>query len=89
VEQPRLLDYSHYPPHDHGSDEAVAAYNAALRRVSEARGGILATVRGWTPGTMLHEDTVHPNDIGHACIASAVLSALDGSSIAITSPVHD
>lgn len=77
VEQPRLLDYSRHGPHDRGSDELVEAYNQQLRRVARGRAGVvLATVADWHPASMLDEDTVHPNDIGHAALARTVGEAL-------------
>lgn len=73
VEQPHLVDYSRYHPYDNGSDAVLDAYNAALRRVAAAHPGtLLVRVPGWDPLTMLDDDTVHPNDLGHAEIATAV-----------------
>lgn len=73
VEQPHLLDYSLHAPHDRGCNEDVDAYNGRLRRIVEnLSGALLVTVGPWDPRTMLAEDTVHPNDAGHAEIARAV-----------------
>lgn len=90
VEQPPLLDYRRYPPHDQGSVSAVDAYN--LRMVDVAgrhRQAVLVHVDGWDAATMLDEDTVHPNDLGHAIIADAAARAYGDVSIGRTSPVHD
>ncbi len=77
VEQPHLLDYSLHAPHDRGSDADVDAYNRRLRRIVDGHPAVLlATVRAWDPPTMLAEDTVHPNDAGHAEIARAVAEAV-------------
>ncbi|GAB3525364.1 SGNH/GDSL hydrolase family protein [Arthrobacter monumenti] len=80
VEQPYLLDYSGHAPHNVGSSAAVDAYNARLREVSAAHTGTrLVVVDDWNPRTMLSNDAVHPNDAGHACIAAAVIRAVDGT----------
>lgn len=89
VEQPPLLDYSGYPPHDHGSTSVVSDYNDTLRRTADARNATVAPVVGWDPARMLDADTVHPNDSGHALLASVVLAVLASSPIARTRPVHD
>jgi lysophospholipase L1-like esterase len=102
VEQPHLLDYSLYPPHDQGSDDAVDLYNAVLRRVaaeSAAPSGtvVVAPVVDWDAETMLADDTVHPNDAGHAALARAVVDAVvayrsapaGASVMASTRPVQD
>lgn len=80
VEQPHLADYSWHAPHDRGSDAYVDAYNAVLRRmVGGYPRALLTVVAGWTPGTMLAADTVHPNDAGHSRIARAVVEAVTGA----------
>lgn len=89
VQQPPLLDYSGYPPHNHGSDAALSAHNRILCRVAAAGGGTVVTIAGWDPAAMLDVDAVHPNDAGHAVIAASVLAVLDRSSIAATRPVQD
>jgi len=77
VAQPHLLDYSLHAPHDRGSDEDVDAYNGRLREVvGNHSGTLLVTVGAWDPRTMLAEDTVHPNDAGHATIARTVTEAV-------------
>ena len=102
VEQPYLLDYSLYPPHDRGSDAAVDRYNAVLRRVaaeSASQSGVVvvAPVTDWDAATMLADDTVHPNDAGHAALANSVVgsvaayrsTAAVASIMASTKPVQD
>ncbi|MBA3524971.1 MAG: SGNH/GDSL hydrolase family protein [Geodermatophilaceae bacterium] len=81
VEQPHLIDYSLYPPHNRGSDAVVDAFNVRLRAVaSTSPWVVLATVSGWNPTTMLSADTVHPNDAGHRELARAVIDAVELSS---------
>ena len=91
VEQPPLLDYSRYPPHDQGSAAALAAYNRRMGLTAERhRRAVLVHVDGWDPTTMLDDDTVHPNDLGHATLAGAATRAYVGAvTIGSTSPVHD
>ncbi|MFD5276949.1 SGNH/GDSL hydrolase family protein [Pseudarthrobacter sp. NPDC058362] len=74
VVQPPLLDFSLYAPHNLGSNELVDIYNEALRQAmaGDPR-AVLAEAPDWDAATMLDEDTVHPNDAGHACLARAVL----------------
>ena len=77
VEQPHLLDYSLHTPHHRGSDDIIDAYNERLRAVALAhRGLVLVTVEPWNPAMMLAEDTVHPNDAGHARVADEVVRAV-------------
>jgi lysophospholipase L1-like esterase len=77
IEQPHLVDYSLHAPHDQGSDALVDAYNATLGQVAGAHPGtLLVRVTGWDARTMLADDTVHPNDAGHAQIARAVVDAV-------------
>lgn len=77
VEQPHLLEYSLHAPHNRGSDRDVDVYNSRLRLVADAHPRVrVATVDLWDPGRMLSDDTVHPNDDGHAEVAHAVLAAL-------------
>lgn len=72
--QPHLLDYSLHEPHNSGSDQILDAYNEQLRAVaSRSAHVLLATVPDWVAATMLDEDTVHPNDAGHAALARAVV----------------
>lgn len=90
--QPHLLDYSLHPPHNRGSDDVIDTYNARLRDVvSREPRVVMAGVPRWDRRTMLAEDTVHPNDIGHAVLGEAVADAYHSSSwsMASTSPVHD
>ncbi len=73
VEQPRLLDYSGYAPHDRGTDELVDRFNDVLRQVvARSDRAVAVPVDGWDVSAMLDVDTVHPNDMGHAEIARAV-----------------
>jgi len=82
VEQPHLADYSRHAPHDVGSDAVLDAYNQRLREVVSARAGVvLASATGWRPGTMLAEDTVHPNDAGHSHMAGAVVRAVTSAAL--------
>jgi lysophospholipase L1-like esterase len=75
VEQPPLLDYSGYEPHNRGSNDVLDAYNRQLREVASRFPAVhLATVTGWDATTMLDEDNVHPNDRGHAAVAAAVVA---------------
>lgn len=74
VVQPPLLDFSLYAPHNLGSNALVDTYNAALRQaVTADPQAVLAEAPDWDAATMLDDDTVHPNDAGHACLARAVL----------------
>jgi hypothetical protein len=44
----------------------------------------------WEPTTMLDDDAVHPNDVGHAVLAAAAIRAYRRAvSIGSTSPVQD
>jgi lysophospholipase L1-like esterase len=77
VEQPRLVDYARHAPHDQGSHDVVDLLNETLRRVAAEHPGVLVVpVPGWDAATMLADDTVHPNDAGHAYLATAVLEAV-------------
>lgn len=72
IAQPYLLDFSLHAPHHRGSNELVDAYNGELRRIAaQYPQVVVAEPAGWDAGTMLDEDTVHPNDAGHRCLASA------------------
>ena len=91
IEQPPLLDYSGYPPHDQGSLSALDAYNRRLAVVADRhRRAVLVHVDGWDPATMLDGDTVHPNDRGHAALAAAAVRAYRRAVVmGRTTPVHD
>jgi lysophospholipase L1-like esterase len=91
VAQPPLLDYSGYPPHNRGSDSALAAYNQRLRVVADRHPqAVMVHVDRWEPTTMLDDDAVHPNDAGHAVLAAAAIRAYRRAvSIGSTSPVQD
>lgn len=87
VEQPHLVDYSLHSPYDNGSDAVLDAYNGVLRRIAATHHGVdVVRVLGWDPLTMLSEDTVHPNDLGHAEIAAAVAEHL-GRRMSVPGPV--
>ncbi len=76
VEQPDLVNYSLHAPHDRGSHQILAAYNDQLRTVARRHRRVdVGTVAGWDAATMLDDDTVHPNDAGHAELAGAVVRA--------------
>jgi len=78
VEQPPLLDYSLYPPHDRGSNDILVAYNDRLRSVASGIPYVvLATVPDWDAPMMLDADTVHPNDLGHAALAAALVAVAE------------
>jgi lysophospholipase L1-like esterase len=90
VEQPPLVRYDRYPPHDQGSSSALDAYNGLLRRVAAQQPhSVSVTVRGWDARSMLADDTVHPNDLGHQTIAVAVARAYQLASMQTTSPAQD
>jgi len=90
IQQPPLLHYNRFSPHDQGSGSAVDAYNRRMAGVAvRHRQAILVHVDGWVAATMLDDDTVHPNDLGHATIAAAVARVYRDTSIGRTSPVHD
>jgi lysophospholipase L1-like esterase len=75
--QPLLIDYSFHEPHNHGSNEALRIFNRRLQDVaSRFPRVVVGTVEGWDPLTMLDDDTVHPNDLGHAALTEAVISAV-------------
>lgn len=77
VEQPHLLDYSGYPPHDRSSDRIVDRGNEVLRdTVARHDRAVAVRVLGWDEHSMLDSDTVHPNDSGHSAVARAVAATL-------------
>lgn len=76
VEQPHLRDFSRFAPHNAGSNALVDQSNAVLRQMAADWNVRVASVSDWDPGTMLAEDTVHPNDSGHAALANAVAGAV-------------
>ncbi|MET4589702.1 SGNH/GDSL hydrolase family protein [Arthrobacter sp. 754] len=74
--QPPLLDFSLHAPHNLGSNVLVDSYNSELRRVAAGFPHVVVVEpAGWDAGTMLDEDTVHPNDAGHRCLARAAVGA--------------
>jgi lysophospholipase L1-like esterase len=75
--QPYLLDFSLHAPHNRGSNALVDVYNHELRMIREQHPRVvIAEALGWDAVSMLAEDTVHPNDAGHACLASAAVGAV-------------
>jgi lysophospholipase L1-like esterase len=90
VEQPPLVRYDRHPPHDRGSPTALDAYNDVLRQVAAQQSRtVVVIVAGWDAPSMLAEDTVHPNDLGHQTIGVAVAHAYSLASIGTTSPAQD
>lgn len=76
IAQPPLRDFSLHAPHNQGSNALVDRYNEELRRVgSEFRQVVVAEAADWDAGSMLDPDTVHPNDAGHRCLATAAVRA--------------
>lgn len=76
VAQPYLVDFSLHPPHNRGSNTLIDEYNSVLRRsCAEYSRVALAEADDWDAALMLDDDTVHPNDAGHACLARAVVLA--------------
>jgi lysophospholipase L1-like esterase len=74
--QPHLLDFSLYAPHNLGSNALVDTYNEVLVQVAaEYPRVVLAEATDWDAATMLDDDTVHPNDAGHNCLARAAIRA--------------
>lgn len=67
------------------NDAAIHRYNGYISEVVaefEAEGWVLLADpigAGWDAQVMTEPDGQHPNDIGHACIASAALRALSGA----------
>ncbi len=77
VEQPGIADYAGYAPFDRASDAVVEAYNATLRQVASRHpAATVVAVPGWTVGTMVAADGVHPNDAGHRHLARAAVRAV-------------
>lgn len=76
IVQPHLLDFSLYAPHNLGSNALVDSYNGVLVQVAaEYPRVVLAEAMDWDAASMLDEDTVHPNDAGHNCLARAAIRA--------------
>lgn len=76
IVQPHLLDFSLHAPHNLGSNTLVDAYNEVLVRIADEYSGVVvAEATDWDAASMLDEDTVHPNDAGHTCLARAVIRA--------------
>lgn len=63
------------PPNDKGSDARVAEFNRVIAEEASAAGCVPINACGaWD--TRLCDDTIHPNDAGHAQIARAFLRAM-------------
>lgn len=74
--QPYLRDFSLYAPHNQGSNALVDVYNEELRRAAAVHPRVVvAEAIDWNADSMLDEDTVHPDDTGHDCLARAVVRA--------------
>jgi len=90
IEQPPLLDYSRHAPHDKGSTTAVEEYNTRQRQALAGLDRVaMVHIHAWDPRTMLDDDTVHPNDRGHAAIGMAAAAAYRSATIGQMRPVHD
>ena len=75
--QPHLLDFSLHAPHNKGSNALVDAYNHELRRIAASHPKVrVAEAADWEADSMLADDTVHPNDAGHRCLAQAAAAAV-------------
>lgn len=80
VGQPYLIDFSLHAPHNRGSNTLIDRYNSALARAAAGCPRIaVAEAEDWDADRMLHADTVHPNDVGHVCLARAVTHAVTRS----------
>jgi lysophospholipase L1-like esterase len=84
---PRMTEagYAAYGPEwNHGSDQAVAAYNVVIAETATRYGCRIAyTERMYDPWNVT-SDMVHPNDRGHQQIAQAMLEA---TALRITLPL--
>jgi lysophospholipase L1-like esterase len=90
VEQPPLVAYDRHPPHDRGSASALTAYNRALRRAAARKPRtFVVRVRAWDASSMLADETVHPNDLGHETIGMAVADVYISASMGTTRPAQD
>jgi hypothetical protein len=78
---PYLADYSAGSPFNAGSDAAIDAFKARLQNVAALYPTnevvVVDTNVGWDKTTMIHSDTVHPNDRGCAHIAGKVADAMN------------
>ena len=73
IEQPPLIEYRLHPPYNRGSTAAIDAYNERMRQVATRYPkAVVVRVPSWNAWSMLAEDTVHPNDLGHRTIGVAV-----------------
>jgi lysophospholipase L1-like esterase len=74
--QPHLVEFGLHAPHNRGSNQLIERYNAVLKQcAAEYPQALVVEADGWDARRMLDDDTVHPNDAGHACLARAVVRA--------------
>lgn len=74
--QPHLVEFGLHAPHNRGSNQLIDRYNTVLQGCSaEYTRALVVEADGWDVHRMLAEDTVHPNDAGHTCLARAVVRA--------------
>lgn len=74
--QPHLVEFGLHAPHNRGSNQLIDRYNAELQGcAAEYTQALVVEADGWDARRMLDDDTVHPNDAGHACLARAVVRA--------------
>jgi len=70
--------YDWYPPYDRGSVAATQVYNLVIRQLAHEHGCLLADI--WEAqgqaDWLIHPDTVHANDLGHALIAHRVFETI-------------
>lgn len=77
IKQPYIQDYSQHFPYNRASNAIIDRYNGTLETVtSQLPFAQSVVVDGWHAATMLADDTVHPNDSGHALLARAVVRAV-------------
>ena len=85
-----MVGYSFYPPFDKGGPEATASFDAALRELADKHDCIFADVYNAMAGAdhLVHEDTVHPNKVGHLIVAHKVFQSIATRCEGITEAVH-
>ena len=85
-----MVGYSFYPPFDKGGPDAGASFNAALRELADKHDCIFADVSGAMAGAdhLVHEDTVHPNKVGHLIVAHKVFQSIATRCEGIAEEVH-
>ncbi len=73
-----MTAYDLYPPFDKGSVEATEVYNLVIGQMASELGCIVADV--WSAEAkadwLIHPDTVHANDLGHAVMGHRVFEAI-------------